>query len=164
MPPLIVNTNQKPSSILWPSGLVNHKETKPDIGNQSTLHLTNSRISTLPPLEFYDRPERKKDEYPLIQGPPNIPNKPIKNLCGQSRTQWRTRIFQKFPETRKYFQKADSIYAQDKRTVQNIIRHVTHSIQIQLNNCIQNTWIHNEINDCNSFFKLSRKMPYIFST
>jgi hypothetical protein len=40
----------------------------------------------------------------------------------------------------------------------------TYPIQIQLNKCIQNTWIHNEINDANSFFKLSRKIPYIFST
>jgi len=59
MPPLIANTNQKPPSILWLLGLVNHKE----IGYLKPVHfaLTNSRISTLPQLEFYDHPERKKD-------------------------------------------------------------------------------------------------------
>jgi len=67
MLPLISNTNQKPSSILWPSGLVNHKETE----YLKPVHFAFNKLQK----------EEKKAKTPLIQGPPNIQNKPIKNLC-----------------------------------------------------------------------------------
>lgn len=48
--PLIANTIQKPSSILWPSGLVNHKETgylKPvhfELNKLQDFNFTTTRI------------------------------------------------------------------------------------------------------------------------